>query len=253
MRAGKVEAGEVILSSLAAQDPLFGIDAVPFLVSGYDDAQALWTLSRPYLEKRAAAQGMVLLYAVPWPPQHLYSSRAIGGIKDFKALQMRTYNPATQRLAELTGAKPTLIQVADLGAALADGRVDLMFTSSWTGVETRAWSRMTHFYTVHGWIPKNAVFVQRATFEKLPPALRERVIVAARTAELRGWSESQANAQRYERELVAAGITVALPNPFLQDELRRLGERFAREWLKTSGSDGLNIVVAFEAKRFAQR
>ncbi len=251
LREGRVEMGEVILSSLAARDPLWGVDAIPFLVAGYDDAKALWELSRSHLEKRAAADGLVLLYAVPWPPQHLYASRAIGSVKDFRGLAMRTYNPATTRLAELTSAKPTLIQVVDLARAIGAGEVDLMLTSSWTGVETRAWSRMKYFYTVNGWMPKNGLFVNRAAFEKLSPAARARLQTLAREAEARGWSESQANAQRYEAELATAGMQVAAPSPFLHDDLRRLGERFARDWLKTGGTDGLSTLLSFEARRFA--
>ena len=252
LREGRVEMGEVILSGLAARDPLWGVDAIPFLVTGYDDAKVLWEISRAQLEKRAAADGLVLLYAVPWPPQHLYSSRAIASIKDFKGLTMRTYNPATSRLAELTGAKPTLIQVVDLARAISAGEVDLMLTSSWTGVEAQAWSRMKHFYTVSGWMPKNGVFVNRAAFEKLTPAARARMQALARDAENRGWAESQTNARRYEAELVTAGMQVAAPSAYLHDDLRRLGERFARDWLKTGGADGLSVLLSFEARRFAQ-
>jgi TRAP-type C4-dicarboxylate transport system substrate-binding protein len=71
VRAGKAEAGEVIMSSLAKENIMFGIDSLPFIVSGYDDARRMWDASRPAIEKALNERGLQLLYAVPWPPQNL--------------------------------------------------------------------------------------------------------------------------------------------------------------------------------------
>src|SRR5690606_31998957 len=69
VQAGRIEAGETIMTSLVAQLPIAGADAVPFVVASYADAQRLWSLQRPLIERHFAAQGLVPLYAVPWPPQ----------------------------------------------------------------------------------------------------------------------------------------------------------------------------------------
>ena len=47
VRTGKAEAGEVIMSSLAKENVMFGIDSLPFIVSGYEDARRMWDASRP--------------------------------------------------------------------------------------------------------------------------------------------------------------------------------------------------------------
>jgi len=106
---GKVAAGEVLISLLADEASVYGIDSIPFLATSYNDARRLYDSQRPYLEKELAKQGLVLLFSVPWPPQGIYAKREITSVDDLKDLKFRTYNVMTRRIAELAGAQPTQI------------------------------------------------------------------------------------------------------------------------------------------------
>jgi TRAP-type C4-dicarboxylate transport system substrate-binding protein len=249
VRQGKAEAGEVIMSSLAKEHPLFGMDALPFIVSGYQDARRMWDVSRPSVEKALNDRGLKLLYAVAWPPQNLYSREAIVAMKDFKGLSMRTYNHATVRIAELIGAKPVTIQVIDLSRAIADAKLDLMLTSSWTGVETKAWSRMQYYYKVNAWFPKNVVFISKKVFDGLDPDTKKKVLALAETAEQRGWKLSQNSDQDFESQLAANKIHISNIDPFIRRYLDRIGENLAREWLKQAGHDELQILLKYTTER----
>jgi TRAP-type C4-dicarboxylate transport system substrate-binding protein len=249
VRDGKAEGGEVIMSSLAKEIPLFGMDALPFIVSGYTDARRMWEVSRPSVEKALSDRGLQLLYAVAWPPQNLYSREAITAMKDFKGLSMRTYNHATVRIAELIGAKPVTIQVIDLSRAIADGKLDLMLTSSWTGVETKSWSRMQHYYKVNAWFPKNVVFVSKKVFDGLDADAKKKLLTLAETAEQRGWKLSQNSDQDFESQLAANKIHVSNIDPFIRRYLDRIGENLAREWLKQAGNDELKVLLKYTTER----
>jgi TRAP-type C4-dicarboxylate transport system substrate-binding protein len=249
VRDGKAEGGEVIMSSLAKEIPLFGMDALPFIVSGYPDARRMWEVSRPSVEKALSDRGLQLLYAVAWPPQNLYSREAITTMKDFKGLSMRTYNHATVRIAELIGAKPVTIQVIDLSRAIADGKLDLMLTSSWTGVETKSWSRMQHYYKVNAWFPKNVVFVSKKVFDGLDADAKKKLLTLAETAEQRGWKLSQNSDQDFESQLAANKIHVSNIDPFIRRYLDRIGENLAREWLKQAGNDELKVLLKYTTER----
>lgn len=249
VREGKAEGGEVIMSSLAKENPLFGMDALPFIVSGYADARKMWEATRPGVEAALAARGLKLLYAVPWPPQNLYSRTPINAIGDFKGLRMRAYNPATERIAELVHAKPVTIQVVDLANAIADGQLDLMITSSWTGVETKAWSRLGHYYKVSAWIPKNIVFINKSIFDKLDAASRNALLDLAKQAEERGWKLSENSDREYEAQLTANKINVSTMDFFLRQYLDRIGETLAREWLKQAGHDELKVLLQYTTDR----
>lgn len=245
VQQGKAEAGEAIMSSMVKDIPIAGADSIPFVVSSYKDAQRLWKLQRPGIEKHFAARGMKLLYAVPWPPQGLHSSKPVRGLADFKGTQMRTYNQTTTRIAEMLGAKPVDVAMVDVGKALAEGRMDNMITSALTGVENKVWGPIKYYYEINAWFPKNAVFVGSKAFEALKPEARAAVLKAAADAETRGWQASQALAYGATEELRQNGIKIERIPPDLDQEIKRMGEKFSREWIRSVGNEANDIFVPY--------
>ena len=58
VQSGQTQAGEFILSGAANENPLFGVDSVPFLATSYGDARRLYKAAQPVQDKVLAAQGM---------------------------------------------------------------------------------------------------------------------------------------------------------------------------------------------------
>lgn len=172
VQQGKAEAGETIMTSLVKDIPIAGADSIPFVVGSYRDAERLWKLQRPGIEKHFAQRGPKLLYTVPWPSQGLHSNKPIRGLADFKGTQMRTYNSTILRIAEMLGARPVDVAMVDVGKALAEGRMDNMITSALTGVENKVWGPIKYYYEINAWFPKNVVFVSSKVFDALPAEAR---------------------------------------------------------------------------------
>ncbi len=242
---GKAEAGETIMSSLVRDMPIAGADSVPFVVGSYKDARRMWKLQRPGIERHFSQHGLTLLYAVPWPPQGLHSVKPIRGAADFKGARMRTYNPTTVRIAELLGATAVDVPTAEVGKALTDGRIDSMITSAVTGVENKVWTSVRYYYAINAWFPKNAVFVNSKAFDALQPAARASVLKAAGDAETRGWDASQALMASATDELRRNGVKVERIPADLEQEIKRLGERFSREWVRSVGNEANEIFVPY--------
>jgi len=245
VQQGKAEAGETIMTSMVKDIPLAGADSIPFVVTSYKDAYRLWKLQRPGLEKHFAERGMKLLYAVPWPPQGLHSNKPVRGPTDFRGTQMRTYNKTTMRIAEMLGAKPVDVAMVDVGKALAEGRMDNMITSALTGVENKVWGPIKYYYEINAWFPKNAVFVNSKAFDALKPEARAAVLKAAGEAEVRGWQASQALATSATEELRANGVKIERIPPELDQEIKRMGEKFSREWIRSVGNEANDIFVPY--------
>lgn len=245
VQQGKADAGETIMTSMVKDIPLAGADSIPFVVSSYKDAERLWKLQRPGIEKHFAQRGLKLLYAVPWPPQGLHSGKPVRGLADFKGTQMRTYNQTTLRIAEMLGAKPVDVAMVDVGKALAEGRMDNMITSALTGVENKVWGPIKYYYEINAWFPKNVVFVNSKTFESLTPATRNLVMKAAADAETRGWQASQALASSATEELRQNGIKIERIPADLEQEIKRMGEKFSREWVRSVGNEANDIFVPY--------
>ncbi|PPE70006.1 TRAP transporter substrate-binding protein [Caldimonas thermodepolymerans] len=245
LRAGRFEAGEVLLSGSAAQLPLADVDAVPFVVSGYEDARRLAGISRAFIDQDARALGLRLLFDVPWPPQGLYARRPVGSIADLRGMRFRVYNETTRRFAAYVQAQPVEIGAVELPEAIRTGRIDAMLTSAATGVDSEAWNGLRHFYDIHAWIPKNAVLVRLAAFDALPPEHQGRVLDAAAVAQQRGWQMSQDEAGAARQALAARGMTVEPPGAILARELKRLGEKFSLEWIRGTAGRGNAVFLPY--------
>jgi len=173
VRMGRMQIGETLISLHDDEDPIFGIDVVPFLATSYDEARKLWEASKPFLERKLAEQGLMPLFAVPWPPQGIFASKEINEIADMKCLSWRVYNASTQRIAELVGAYPITIQAADLRQALATNLIGALMTSGATGYDIRVWDKMSYFYDTRSWLPKNVTLVNKIAFDQLDKPTQE--------------------------------------------------------------------------------
>ncbi len=179
VQTGQAQVGEVLISLHENEDPIFGIDVVPFLATSYPEALKLWKASKPVVEKKLAAQGLMLLFAVPWGPQGIYAKKDINTLEDMKGLKWRAYNVGTARIAEIVGAQPVTIQAAELPQALATGVVNAFMTSGSTGYDSKAWETMTHFYDTQAWIRRTSTFVNKAAFDGLDKPTQEAILKAA--------------------------------------------------------------------------
>ncbi len=248
VQTGQTPAGEFLLSGSANENPLYGVDSIPFLATNYADARKLYAASRPALEKLLASQGIKLMFSVPWPGQSLYSVKEIKGPDDLKGTKMRAYNPATTRIAQMLKAQPTTIQLAELGQALATGTVENFLTSSASGVENKLFEQTRFFYPVNAWLPRNATVVSQKAFDALDKPTQEAVLKAAAAAEARGWAVSEQKDNDFVKELGAKGMKIAPPSAALRKELLAIGDVMTGDWLKTAGGDGQGIVDAFRKK-----
>jgi TRAP-type C4-dicarboxylate transport system substrate-binding protein len=246
VQTGQAQAGEVLISLHENEDPVFGVDVVPFLATSFADAKKLWAASRPQIEKKLASQGLVVLFAVPWPPQGIYAKKDLNTIDDMKGLRWRAYNAGTSRIAEIVGAQPVTIQAAELPQALATGTVNAFMTSGATGYDSKAWETMSHFYDTQAWIPKNVTFVNKAAFDALDKPTQEAVMKAAAAAEARGWKVAEEKTNWYIDQLKSRGMKVQPPGSAFRDGLKKIGDQLTADWQKKAGADGEAVIAAYK-------
>jgi TRAP-type transport system periplasmic protein len=194
VQGGQEQAGEIVLVNHQNEWPVFGADGPPFLADSCDEAMKLCKVQRPLLEKKLGGQGMLLLYAVAWPPQGIYSKRPLASAADLKGSKWRAYSPATARIAELVGAQPVTAQAAELSQAMATGVVESDMSSGSTGVDSKTYESLNYRYDTQAWLPKNAVIVNKAACDALDApakaALRQAAADVPRPAHGRRAGES---------------------------------------------------------------
>lgn len=244
VQRGIVPIGEVLISALGNEDAAYSADAVPLLATTFDEARALWEASRPIYEDKLARDGLMLLFAAPWPPQGIYMNQEVTGAASFDGVKFRAYNPSTARLAELLGAVPATIATAEISQAFSTGVINGMITSPSTGVDSQAWDFVSHYYDVQAFLPKNMVIVNKSAYDRLPAETQAALQEAAALAEARGFEMAEIATGEATGTMAANGMQV-LPTPEgLAADFQGIAATMRAEWLEQAGEDGQKIVDA---------
>ena len=248
VQGGQAQAGEVLLANFENENPLYGIDGIPFLASSYAESRKLYDASKKPLDTMLGKQGMMLLFTVPWPPQGVYSKKTLTKGDDLKGSKWRAYSPATAKLAELLGAQPVTVQVAELSQALSTGVVESYMSSGSTGYDTKTYESIKNWYDTQAWLPKNAVIINKKAFDALDKPTQTALLKVAKDAEIRGWKISEEKNNWYKDQLKAKGMNIAVPSEQLIADLRKAGNVMLAEWQRKAGDEGRAIVADYRTK-----
>ena len=246
VKSRQVKIGEVLIGRLANIDPIFKLDNIPFLATTFDSAKKLYQASKKAVNNQLGADGLALLYALPWPPQSLYSNKQVNSLQDLAGLKMRTYSPATLQLAELMNTTAVNIAFSDVAQAFATNAVSVMITSPSTGVSSRSWDYISHFTTISAWIPKNMLFVNKRAFNQLDKATQQVILTAAANAQKKGWALASKLDVEHTNTLKENGVVVLPPTKKLDGELRAIGTTMLNDWLIEAKSTGKSIISDYK-------
>lgn len=248
VRDGQVPIGERFMGAHANEDPVFGLDTLPFIATTPEEAWNLYQASKPALEEALASRNLKLLYTQLWAPQGLYSVREITSVEDMKGLRYRAYDANTQRLAELTGATPTRTEASEIAQAFSTGIAEAMTASGAIGVSQSIWDFAKYFYKVNAWMPKSVVIVNMDVWNGLDGATRSALETAAAEAEQKVWAAMR-EAERADNETLAShGMQVLDPSPALAEGLKAVGAQMTEEWIKAAGDRGAAIIADYRAR-----
>jgi TRAP-type C4-dicarboxylate transport system substrate-binding protein len=246
----QVAIGEVFLSAWSNEDPIYGLQTLPFLASNIREVRTLWDIHKPYVAARLEKQGLKLLYGVTWPAQSLFTKREIESFKGLAGIKFRVQNPSTARIAELIGVTGVRVETADLPQAFLTGTIDAMFTSNVTTANASGWDYLKYSYSTNSWYPLNIVFINKGIYDRLDPKLQQAVMQAAARAEQRGWGMEASETAAKEKQLRDHGMVIVDPAPAkMMAEFRDVGRTMTDEWVKSAGADGRAILDEFEKRK----
>ncbi len=234
---GAVERGAVAMIEMAAfqqtgEEPLFGLDSLPFLVRDRQELRRLLDRMRPLVEARLARRGLVLVYMVPWPAQNIFADRPLRRIEDFRGLRVRTLDANTTRLAHALGMAPMQLAGADVVPALASGALDAVMTSTTTAAAQAYWQFLCCIHrTSHGWVTNYLVANSRA-LESLAAADRALLLRLGRALEREFWETSARDDVEKRRLLIAHGMREIPVSPSLARELEERARPIWRDFVR---------------------
>ena len=233
VRDGMVPMADILLSQQIGDEPLFGIEGVPFLVSSQADLKALHKAARPELEKIAAAKyNQKILYMVPSPGQYLFLKTKTDKLEGLKNIKIRGADKMTVDTVTSIGMAGVMIPFGELIPALASGRVDGVATSATTGVDAKFWEFMKYVYpTNHTW-STNMVNINLNTWKKIPANHQKTIEAIAARLEPEFWAVSANADVESLKKLTANGMEVVPVGPAMMADMRKQAAPLLDEYLK---------------------
>ncbi|MDH3662441.1 MAG: TRAP transporter substrate-binding protein [Alphaproteobacteria bacterium] len=247
VREGQVPIGARFLGAHSKEDPLLGLDTVPFLARDGDQAKKLYEVSKGNVDASLAGRGLKLLFAPVWPPQGLFSKKPVTKVEDMKGVKFRAYDDSTTRLANLMGAVPAKTEASEIAQAFSTGVAEAMMASGAIGIWQKIWDYCDHYYLVNAWLPKSGVVVNADAWDGLDAATQDAVTEAAAAAEQSVWTEMNVQNDGYIKTMKEQGMTVEPPSDELQAALSAIGEQMTQEWIEAAGDAGAKIIAAYRA------
>jgi TRAP-type C4-dicarboxylate transport system substrate-binding protein len=247
VQTGQIQLGEFLLGAYGNEDPIYEVDFLPFLVTGWDQGRALGQAIEPAIRARLERQGLTALYMVPWPSQGLYTGTELRSAEDLKGARFRAQTPVIARMAELLQATPVLVQAADIPQAFATGIINAMVTSAQTGVDSAAWDYSKYFYNIGFTLTRNVVVANTRALKALDAPTQAAIMAAAERAAIRGWEASEASEKVMTARLQAQGMNTPAPSEALMAQLRAIGARQEAEWVQKAGPEGKAMLDRYRA------
>jgi TRAP-type C4-dicarboxylate transport system substrate-binding protein len=251
---GRVQAGDAFAGSLEAEDPIFALPSLPFLVTSVADAKRLADIARPYLAAVLEKKGLRLLYLTPWPPSGIWSKAPLKTASDLSGLSIRTYDNTSTEVFASTGAKAALISFSDTMPKLADGSLNAVLSSGDGGAGRKLWEVLPFFSEITYSLPLSVAGVNKAVYDGLSADQRAAVDAASRQTETELWLALSTRLQENYVRMRQNGVTIdSNPAPEIVEALQSGAVTAQRAWCNRSGPVCGEILDAFKAGKPQRR
>jgi TRAP-type C4-dicarboxylate transport system substrate-binding protein len=245
---GRVEAGDAFAGSLEAEDAIFALPSLPFLVTSIADARRLAELARPYLSAALQKRGARLLYLTLWPPSGIWSKAPVKTSSDLSGLSIRTYDRISREVFATAGARATFISFAETVPRLVDGSINAVLSSGDGDAGRKLWQFLPYFTDITYSLPLSVASVNQAAYDALAPELRDAVDSAGRQTETEIWLALSSRLQQNHQRMREAGVMIdANPSPALVAALRSGAEAAQQDWCARSGPACQQVLGVFKS------
>lgn len=249
VRSDQVQIGEVRLAVYSNENPMYGLDNIPNLVTNYDEAWKLMVAQKPAFERLLGQEGIQPLAYVAWPGQGFYTSKPVNSLADLKGLSLRIYSPETLAMGEALGMDAIILPFAEVPQAFSTGLIEAMWTSAQTGTDVQAWDYVDYFTYTGSMHNKNAIIVNESALQALDEKTRNIVMEAGKRATKRGWKLSKKANDGKVDVLTQHGMTSAQAPDDVMARMQEIGMAMVEKWRASASDNAIAVLDAYLAAR----
>ncbi len=245
VRDGLVPITDMLLQQQVGDEPLLGLQSLPYLMTSYEEQVAFQEFYRPLLEELFAANNQKLLYTIPWPQQQVWTKKEINGIDDFAGIKVRSSDPSATEIFAASGMIPVQLPWGEVIPSLATGAIEAVGTSSPSAVDGAFWEFLTHGYpTRHTW-NLNAMSVNLDAWNALSAEDQAAITEIATRLEPEFWQSAQDADAAQMKRLADEGMTLGDLSDETRAELRTRAEPIRAAAIEKMGPRAAEVVDAF--------
>ena len=232
VRDGLVPMADILNIQQVGDEPMLGIEGIPFISNNIDELKILHKHIRPEYEKIALKNNQTILYMVPWPTQYLHLKVKCETLDALKGIKIRVPDKNAQEMCSTIGMAPALIPWGETIAALSSGAVAGVSTSSVSGVDGKFWEFLKFFHqTNHAWSCQ-IVTINNDTWKKIGAANQKVIADLAKKMEPGFWASSIKADEDSSKRLTEGGMTLVKVPPQMMADLSKKTAPMIAEFIK---------------------
>lgn len=236
VKDGTVAMSDMFIPFTSGGGKVFGISALPFVASSYEDAYRLYQLSKDAYAKTAKKWNQKFLYSVTWPASGFYSNKKLKSIKDFKGVKTRTYDKNSASFVNGAGGNAVALPWGEVYSALRTGMVNSVVTSSESGKNGKFWEVLKHFTKIKYAYPLQAVTINLDYWNSLSKSQKSAMLSAAAIIEKEQWDAVRLVDKSSLKALSSNGIKVSEADTKLKKELDKIAKKMLDKYLSNADS-----------------
>jgi len=241
VKDGTVAMTDMFIPFTSGGGKVFGISALPFIATSYDDAFNLYQISKPAYEKTAKRWNQKLLYSVTWPASGFYSNKKLESLEDFKGVKTRTYDKNSADFVNGAGGNAVALPWGEVYSALRTGMVNSVITSSSSGKDGKFWEVLSDFTKINYAYPLQAVTINLDYWNSLSSSQKNAMLKAAAEIEKAQWDAVKIEDKNALDTMAENGMHISEASVKLKKELDLIANKMLKEYLSDANNDTKKI------------
>ena len=243
---GQLAVAEIPTGMVEGDAPVLALTAQPFVSSNAFEQRLLYQLAKPMYAKTLKKFNQMTLYTSVWPFSGIYTQRAIKSESDLSGLKMRVYDGTGLAFGKATGIAARKMPFSEVYPAMKAGLLDSMYTSSASGVDSKAWEILKYFTPINIVGPVNMININLDAWNKLDKKIQNIVLEIAVEMEDEMWNLAGDMDRTSRATLVEKGMVIDSVSKQFRGELNVIGEKLRNQWAKKAGADAQAIIKEYD-------
>jgi TRAP-type transport system periplasmic protein len=242
-----VPIADILLNQQVGEEPIFGMESLPYLAPSFDDLERLQALARDHYDEVAERNNQKILYMVPWPGQAVYTRQPVETVEDLNGVRIRVVDATGARFFEALGASPIQMPWGEVVPSLATGAIDGVTTSSSSGVDGKFWEFLDHMNRFNWQGSAIMVNVNLEAWNSLSEEHRNAIEGIASDMEAEFWDAARAEDDAKLAILTENGMQITSPSDELKEALLEVSRPMWDEFMERV-PDSRPIIEAYLAQ-----